>query len=389
MVLKLLDLAQTQGMRLGLSNMRLLDEAFDYPSTSFASIHVGGTNGKGSTTLKIASSLSRKRRVGLYTSPHISTLRERIIIDGTMIAHEEMEFFLKKIFKVTDQKKITPTFFEVLTMLAFLYFREKQVDVAVIEVGMGGRLDATNIITPLLSIITSISIDHTAHLGKNVEEIAIEKGGIIKENIPLLLGPQASNKKILHRLAAKKNSPCYVIKGHFEDFEQENRGIAKKALDILGWDIYSYDGLENTPPCRFEVFVENNNSIILDVAHNPAALEALVVRLEGHFPGKQAFLIAFSSDKEVEAMLELLIKKASFLYLTKASHTRALAPSLVAEYLKKRGYYAYIVEEDIKKCFERGRREEVLVVTGTFYIMKEVRQALNIEEEKDSVVYPF
>ena len=354
----------------------------------------GGTNGKGSTTLKIARSLQCEgRRVGVYTSPHIASFQERIEINGETIGDKEVDYYLPKIFSVIDKEGLSTTFFEILTLLALLFFRDQKVDVAVIEVGMGGRLDATNIIRPLCTIITSIGLDHSRYLGKNLEEIAAEKGGIVKENVPLLLGPQAANQKVLHRIAALKNSPCHIVKGDFDNYEEENKAIAWAALKILPYEKISLEGLEATPACRFQLFSEN--SLVLDVAHNPPAFHALFKRLNALFPNKKfSFLVAFSSDKEIEKILDILIQRASFITLTKASHSRSISPSQIAQMLKERGYTSFLMEEDIKTAFEKGRvrakeKAEIFVVTGSFYIMKEVREALSINEKKDLYSTPF
>lgn len=158
---RLFESGETKGMKLGLSNMVTLDHALGSPSTSFAKVHVAGTNGKGSVSTKIARVLQASgKKVGLYTSPHIHTFHERIEIDGITICDEEAERLLNRIFLAADRENLKPTFFEIMTLLAFLFFAERKVEIAVLEVGLGGRLDATNIVTPLLSVITSIDFDH-------------------------------------------------------------------------------------------------------------------------------------------------------------------------------------------------------------------------------------
>ena len=166
------------GIKLGLQNVERLQEILHYPDRSFTSIHVAGTNGKGSVCIKVARALEKAGyRTGLYTSPHISSFRERIRINGKMITEEAVESILPPLFKVIEEAGIPATFFEITTFLAFLYFAREKVDFAVLETGLGGRLDATNIVSPCLSVITSISLDHTEILGGSCEEIAHEKGG--------------------------------------------------------------------------------------------------------------------------------------------------------------------------------------------------------------------
>lgn len=178
------------GIKLGLKNIQQLNQLLGNPIAQFKSIHVAGTNGKGSVVTKIAKGLEEEGfRVGLYTSPHISCFRERIKINGRMIDEASVTSILERIFNVIEQEKIAATFFEITTALAFLYFAKQRVDFAVLETGLGGRLDATNIVTPLLSIITSISLEHVEQLGETIDAIASEKAGIIKPNIPVLIGP--------------------------------------------------------------------------------------------------------------------------------------------------------------------------------------------------------
>ena len=179
------------GMKLGLKNMETLNAMLGTPTQHFKCIHVAGTNGKGSVVYKIAKSLEKEGlRVGLYTSPHISSFRERIQINGQLIDESSVVAGLSRIFEEIDKSKIPATFFEITTALALKYFADQKVDYVVLETGLGGRLDATNIVTPVLSIITSISLEHTEYLGSTLEAIAKEKGGIIKPYVPIFIGPR-------------------------------------------------------------------------------------------------------------------------------------------------------------------------------------------------------
>jgi dihydrofolate synthase/folylpolyglutamate synthase len=280
-----------------------LDARLGFPHRRFRSIHVGGTNGKGSVATKIASVLQSKgNRVGLYTSPHISTYRERIRINGDMIPESFAETTLPNIY----DPSLSP--FDLLTALAFLYFAANQVDYAVIEVGLGGRFDATNVIEPILTVITSIGLEHTAILGGTLEKIAFEKGGIVKPPAPLIVGASAA--------------PFFPNAIHVEAhpfFELENRAIAKRALQELG--IHSYEGLEVRPPCRFQQV----GDLILDVAHNPQAFDGLFRALQSHFPGKKfPFFLGFSKDKDWEACVEIIRPLASEITFLKTENPRLI-----------------------------------------------------------------
>ncbi len=261
-----------------------LDAELGYPHRAFKTIHVGGTNGKGSVSWKIAESLRLAgKKVGLYTSPHISNLRERIQINGKMIPETA---FLKHLARVYKEGY---SFFDIMTALAFLYFKEEKVDWAVIEVGLGGRFDPTNVIHPEIAVITSIGYDHMEVLGDTLEQIAFQKGGIAKPGIPLVVGPSARAffPDAIHVLES-----CGF-------YDEENNFIAKRALQKLGIKTFS----SIRPKCRFEII----GNVILDAAHNVDGFEKLSQALQIHFPGEKFhFITHFSEDKQAEKCLEII-----------------------------------------------------------------------------------
>ncbi|NGX53428.1 MAG: Bifunctional protein FolC [Chlamydiae bacterium] len=374
---KLLDRAEERGIKLGLENMHRMDAAFGSPSAAFPSVHIAGTNGKGSVATKIAAAMHYPGlKVGLYTSPHISSLQERIQINGRLIPEAKLEEHLTSIFGLNF---IRPTFFEITTMAALLYFAEEKVDLAILEVGMGGRLDATNIVTPLLSVITTIDYDHTRYLGTTLDTIAQEKAGIIKSNIPVLLGPNAQPFTVFYSTAKEKNAPLHRIQKSFSDFEVENRAIAKRACELLPYPS-SDEALEIQPPCRFEV-IHKQIPIVLDVAHNPAAFRALFQKLESQFPGQPIrALVALSADKELEPSLALLSSHTSTLHLTQAPFPRAAPVESLASLIQSQ---SVILNPDLSSAFDEAyqmasQREELLLVTGTFYIMDQIKQKLSL-----------
>ncbi len=371
------------GMKLQLDEMRDLDAKFGHPSKAFLVVHVAGTNGKGSVTTKIATSLTLKnQKVGLYTSPHISTFRERIRINGEMIPDDVAENY----WETFRREGVTATFFECMTLMAFLYFAEQKVDVAVVEVGLGGRLDATNIVESTLSIITSISFDHTNHLGKTLEEIGQEKAGIIKPKKPVLVGPTASCLPLFEQKARALQSPFFAVTDVFENYEQENREIASKALDLLPF-ASDKKGLSSLPPCRFERF-EREIPIVLDVAHNPAGFEALFSRLKHQ---KIHLLMGLGEDKEIDAILESVCQRAEFVHLTKAQNPRALDPAVVEKKFLDKGYAHTTATPNVRLAFRKARKMAfekgaLLCVCGTFYIMSEIRSELGIVEACDPIL---
>lgn len=357
-------------MRLGLEMMRTLDDLFGNPSRACPVIHVGGTNGKGSVTTKMAAVLQENGyKVGLYTSPHISTFRERIRVNGEMISEEEALVFLQNLPK-------NASFFECMTLLAFHHFAKEKCDVVVLEVGMGGRLDATNIVTPILSVITSIGFDHSLYLGDTLEKIAFEKAGIIKPGVPALLGPSAA----IYPIFRQKTALYHEVLGKFENFEEENRAIAAKALDLLPFKTDLKAGIEKLPPCRFEIF---NEKVILDVAHNPEGLEAVFKRL-----GKKVRVVfAMGQDKEINPFLDVLIKNATFLHVTEAKNPRACLATELASRLKRKGFDRFTIHNEPKEAFQEAKKhDDELLVTGTFYIMSEIRQELGVVEPCDPLL---
>ncbi|MBI3901129.1 MAG: hypothetical protein HY324_03135 [Chlamydiia bacterium] len=328
---------------------RNLDCKLGFPHQAFRSIHIAGTNGKGSCAWKMARALMAEGyRVGLYTSPHISSFTERIQVDGKNIPVFEAEKLLQEISQVAEGDL---SFFGFLTALAFHYFRLCQVDWAVIEVGLGGRLDPTNVITPQLSVITSIGYDHKEILGTTLEEIAKEKGGIIKENVPLLVGPTAAPFFPWATSVPFVQNPFY---------DAENTEIARKGLEMLGVSKKAIDiGIAVRPPCRFEKI----GDAILDVAHNPDGFQKLKNALEFHFPGEVFhFIVGFSKGKEWEIclkMIEPIAAKISFV----DQHPRLI-------FFGGKGIEDVIQESTAKK-----------VICGSFYLMQDWIQRTEGERE--------
>ncbi len=300
-----------------LENIQTLHNALSYPTSTYPTIHVAGTNGKGSVCMKIAKALEYSGyRVGLYTSPHIHSPRERISINSELISEEEIVFGAEKIFQSCKELELHLSFFEFMPFLAFDFFRKKRVDIAIIETGLGGRLDATNVLCPILSIITSISKEHIQFLGQSLEEIAFEKAGILKPGVPVILGPRARFQSIYNHAFAL-NCPVQHVSKVFHFFDEENTEIAKRALEQLKTDFtVSQKALDQAlilrPSCRFEIC----GDVIFDVAHNPEAIFYLLQALHYFFPQKVLrFVVGFSKDKDYESCLELIAPVAIHIHL--------------------------------------------------------------------------
>ena len=299
-----------------LSNITLICEHLNNPQNNFKSIHVGGTNGKGSCSHMLSSILQEAGyNVGLYTSPHLVDFRERVRINGEMISKESVSRFMLENFDFFEQNNVS--FFEMTVGLAFNYFSNNNVDIAIIEVGMGGRLDSTNIITPVLSVITNISIDHTKFLGSNISNIAKEKAGIIKEKIPVVIGEtQKEIQSIFIDVASAKSSEIVFADAFIYDnydcdlkgnIQKKNIKTVLKAIEILQNNDYKIndchieDGLNNVSnnsglKGRWQI-IQNNPLIICDTAHNEAALKEVISQLIDLDFSTLHFIIGFSNDK--------------------------------------------------------------------------------------------
>jgi dihydrofolate synthase/folylpolyglutamate synthase len=351
--------------------IRSITPLLGFPERAFPAIHVTGTNGKGSVSHKIAKVLECSGlKVGLYTSPHLISFCERILINGIPILEETARQGLLKLFEL-DEKLF---FFEIATLLAFEYFRDQKVDIAIIEVGIGGLHDATNIVQPVVSIITSIACDHEDFLGNTLEEIAQEKAGIIKPGIPVVIGPKA-DFAVIREQAALCHSSLYKVEPEPGFYDNENTAIARQALKLLNYPLTEKDietGLKSRPACRFEQV----GNVIFDVAHNPAGFVRLLEAIQLHFPGRCfSILIGMSKDKDVRKCLTMLADRADHLYLVQSSAFKAISVEDMCEILRQEGIDHFTAGLSIKESIRKGlASENLLVVCGSFYIMKEARE---------------
>lgn len=370
-------------LKTALDNACALNEKLDFPTTCYPTIHIAGSNGKGSVAAKIAKALELSGyRVGLYTSPHLFCFRERMTINAEPISEDDVISGLERIFLLNDTHQLNANFFEMTTFLAFDYFRRQNVDVAVIETGLGGRLDATNVICPELSVITSISREHIDVLGDQIEQIASEKAGIIKEKIPVVLGPKARCQAIYDQ-ARHKSSPVFASNKISHFYDEENSAIAQLALEQLTERFTITEealakGLLFRPACRFEI----HGNVIFDVAHNPEAIFSLLQALHSLFPATQfRFLVGFSKDKEYDRCLELIADVAVHIHLTQADSPRAapidaLKNAMQSEDPSLYSAYPSIPEAAEAAAAEAAAKGEILVVCGSFYIMAEAKEIL-------------
>ena len=314
-----------------LGNINAICSLLNHPQNNFKSIHVAGTNGKGSTSHLIASVLQEQGyKVGLYTSPHLKDFRERIKVNGEMISQKEVVDFVNA--HKEDFTEIGLSFFEMSTALAFAYFSDQKVDVAVIEVGLGGRLDATNIINPELSVITNVAFDHQHLLGDTIALIAKEKAGIIKEGIPVVLGATSEEVRCLVAETAAQKGSKLILSSKNTSYEsgllgacqQENTDTVCTAIEqlrIRGWNVSETSlkrGLlrvvENTSLRGRWEQISSSPMVICDTGHNPHAMRSIVKQLNKMSYNKLWMVIGMVGDKDISAILELLPKDANYIF---------------------------------------------------------------------------
>ena len=357
----------------GLKNIEKIDSIFGHPHRSYKIVHVAGTNGKGSVSCKVARGLELEGFcVGLFISPHISDFRERITINGKQISKADVLFLAEVISNVISREKLKITFFEFITAMALLYFRQNAVDYVVLETGLGGRLDATNIADPVLSIITSIAHDHIDVLGDNLRDIAYEKAGIVKKGRPLVLGPRAQ-KLGIEEIAKDKGSSCYKVDSCSGDFVEENNGIARRALELLGCnDGNITEGLKFSLPARFERVIYGDREFIFDVAHNPDGLRALFLKLMSEYGyDRYIVIMGISRAKDIEEALSIIEEHASDIYLVDTPNKRCLDPQELASYFK---LHKPMVLKD--KAPLLAFAEKPVIVCGSCYIISTVQDFL-------------
>ena len=372
----------------GLDNVVALSKAYNHPHTAFKTIHVAGTNGKGSVSHTLAAILqSAGYKVGLYTSPHLRDFSERIRVNGKPIDADYVVQFVAQSQGIIEQ--LNPSFFEITTLMAFSYFKEQAVDIAVIEVGLGGRLDSTNIITPILSVITNVSFDHVALLGDTLEKIAEEKAGIIKPGIPVVVGEAPQN---LRPIYLSKGSPVvfaqheadsnlpFELQGDCQRFNkktilaavrllQQKMPISSDAIAHGLMQVVALTGLQG----RWQQLGEKP-LIIADTGHNEAGIRLIVQQLSRLSYQTLRMVIGVVNDKDVKTMLSLLPKQATY-YFTNANIPRAL-PANELQALAKNydliGKSYPSVQEALNAAKNDASTNDVIFVGGSNFIVAEV-----------------
>lgn len=314
-----------------LTNIIALCDALGNPQNDFKTIHVAGTNGKGSTSHALSAIYQKNGyTTGLYTSPHLVEFTERIKVDGQEISQDFVIHFVENIKSVLEE--VQPSFFEITVAMAFAYFKEKKVDVAIIETGLGGRLDSTNIITPLLSIITTIGWDHMDMLGDTLEKIAGEKAGIIKKDVPVIIGNTMSTEveNIFHKKAKELNAPLYkvdtnesIITDLHGNFQQMNVQLAKKASEVLSTILPVKSDLTLAALQQIKTLTDfkgrwqkiyDKPLIISDVAHNEEGLRATMFELD-KINKKKYFILGFVKEKDLDKIIPFFPKNTDYQFV--------------------------------------------------------------------------
>ena len=391
---------EIKSAKLGLERIRAVLEALGNPERAFRVVHVAGTNGKGSTCAMIEAGLRAEKGAanvptGLFTSPHLIEPTERIQIDGIPVSPADFERAFNIVHETAEKLDLDchPTYFETVTAMAFWLFREMRVHTAVIEVGLGGRLDSTNVVQPILTVITPIDFDHEAYLGHTIEAIAGEKAGILKPGVPAVFARQRPEALAVLLARAEQLQVPVTRAESFEirdlhidargsrfsglvcplagEHQVDNAVTAALALRVLG---VSPDGIKDARwPGRIE-HVSPNPDIILDGAHNPAGARALARYLERFYGTRRIWLIyGAMRDKAIEEVAGVLFPLASELILTAPDTSRALRPEALAEFAG-RGHTEPTVEAAIDYARQHASDEDVIVITGSLFIVGEARR---------------
>ena len=404
------------GIKLGLKRIRFLLKKLGNPEKKMKIIHVAGTNGKGSVCAMLSSILGEKYRVGRYTSPNLVDVRERITINGRMISKNDFSRIMTRIKKINVPSCFGhPTFFETLTAVALKYFHEKNIDFAVLETGLGGRLDATNIVKPLVSVITNVSMEHEDVLGDTLEKIAGEKAGIIKKNVPVVTS--AKNKKVLKVIKwacaenkcrlinvsenAKIRKLSHNLDGQFFDLQTKknkyfnlriqllgrhqlvNAATALSVIELLGGfsEMDVRNGFSKTKwPGRLEI-INRNPLIVVDGAHNPDCMKKLKSAVMEYFSYDNLILIlGILSDKNIKKMVKIIAPPSDIIVITKPGTERAADPKIIKNEAEKY-IRTVVVKDNVKNALDYAKsiakKNDMILITGSLYTVGDVKKAIN------------
>ena len=420
-----LDELNTFGIRLGLTRMEELCARLGNPERCYAVIHIAGTNGKGSVTQMMDAVFHAAGiRSGRYLSPHLISYTERMSVDGHDISEERFAALLTRVRAAADEMVEAghehPTQFEALTALAFLYFAEEEVEIAVVETGLGGLLDSTNVVEPILTIITNVAMDHADRCGGTLAGIAEHKAGIIKEGVPVITAATGEPLEIIERRAEELGADVFVCGEDFsgqlffpngggqrvafhsvvcrepEPFELALAGVYQAenaALVIMAAKLLEREDARVTEhvirvalrtvrhPARFEILMQENLPVVIDGAHNPAGMRALRAGLDRYFPDRpRVFLLGILKDKDIDAMLAVLLRAGDQVVTVRPNSERAAAADVVAGIAAGMGLDTHACNDPAAALAEAAARARVgnalLVAAGSLYLVGGIRTML-------------
>lgn len=401
----------------GLDNSLALDVYFGHPHRKYKTIHVGGTNGKGSTSHLLAAILQQAGyKVGLYTSPHLLDFRERIRVNGQKISEDYVVNFVEQ--HKQSYEAISPSFFELTMMMSFCYFADQGVDIAIVEVGLGGRLDSTNIISPITSVITNISLDHTQYLGDTVEKIAKEKAGIIKPQTPIIIGEATSNiREVFENKAKQEKAPIVFAQdlnlinsserdqsgtwifqtAKYPNLKCELQGIPQiyNAATVLATtEVLIGLGIQISPDAiysgfakvteltglmgRWQILKDSNPRIICDTGHNVGGIKYVSEQLVSEQYEQLHIVIGMVNDKDIDSVLSLFPESATY-YFTKASIARAMNEHELSEKAKAfglKGHTYLTVEDAFTEARNKAGKEDLIFIGGSNFIVSEALELI-------------
>jgi len=405
---------QKFGIKLGLDRIKFICKKLKNPQTNYEIIHIGGTNGKGSVCRFLESALVNSGyKIGTYTSPHLERFSERFVVNKKEISESVIVKLVEKIKPIIEEmikEDNIPTFFEIVSAMAFQYFRDENVDFAIIEVGLGGLYDATNIVNPMLTIVTNVSYEHQNILGDKIEDISFEKAGIIKNGIPVITAATGKALDIIKKVALEKNSTIsiidsnswnkigggedwqeFLISGSLKDYNVKTSMIGRHqgeniALTIVAIETLQLNGLYITDESIIESFEKTKNPgrmeivgfeplILLDGAHNVAGMTSLKITLEEDFIYEKLILIfGILSDKNIQEILDIIVPIADTIVTTKSQNSRAFDPLKLKEMIGKKGV---IIKDKIFDAIELAKKiakkNDLICITGSLYTVGEAR----------------
>lgn len=389
--------------RITVDPIRDVMDALDNPQDEFAAIHIAGTNGKGSTAHILSRILQEAGyTVGTYTNPHLTDIRDRITVDGEQITYSEIEDHYDRI----AAQNVDLSFFECTTAMAFCQFAAEDVDIAVVETGLGGRLDATNILDPTLAVITNVAKDHTNMLGETPEQIAHEKAGIIKEQTPVVSGAAGSPQTVIERIATQQNAPLHTVDSRaalieagsdmlaldidgeqyetplLAEYQVDNINTALTAVDCLDTFTVTDDAVRNAletvqVPGRMEK-IADQPLVVLDGAHNPAGMERAVETFDRIRQGKTIAVVSIMDDKPYDTMLATLEDCVDLILVTEAAIDRAADPADLAASIAETDCEIIQDRTDaVVTALEIADADDTVLFTGSLYFVGDIKQTVD------------